>query len=69
VTVRDGGQVQARIPLRLATAVPEIKHSAALGSVVVLSATLSGVVLAAGAAIGLTMFWREWSRGSTRRKY
>jgi len=63
VTVRDGGQVQARIPLRLATAVPQIKHSAVLDSVVVVSATLSGLVLAAGAAIGLTMFWREWSRG------
>jgi serine-type D-Ala-D-Ala carboxypeptidase (penicillin-binding protein 5/6) len=69
VTVRDGGRVQARIPLRLATAVPAIKHSTALASVFVLSATLSGLVLAAGAAIGLTMFWREWSRGSTRRKH
>ncbi|HTX12071.1 MAG TPA: D-alanyl-D-alanine carboxypeptidase family protein [Solirubrobacteraceae bacterium] len=63
VTVRDGGQVQARIPLRLGSALPAIKHSTALDSVFVLSATLSGLVLAAGAAIGLTMFWREWSRG------
>jgi hypothetical protein len=63
VTVRDDGQVQARIPLRLASALPAIKHSPALASVFVLSATLSGLVLAAGAAIGLTMFWREWSRG------
>jgi serine-type D-Ala-D-Ala carboxypeptidase (penicillin-binding protein 5/6) len=63
VTVRDGGEVQARIPLRLASALAAIKHSAALASVFVLSATLSGLVLAAGAAIGLTMFWREWSRG------
>jgi serine-type D-Ala-D-Ala carboxypeptidase (penicillin-binding protein 5/6) len=63
VTVRDGRQVQARIPLLLATAVPQIRHSAVLDSVVVVSATLSGLVLAAGAAIGLTMFWREWSRG------
>ncbi len=63
VTVRDGGEVQARIPLRLASALGAIKHSAALASVFVLSATLSGLVLAAGAAIGLTMFWREWSRG------
>jgi D-alanyl-D-alanine carboxypeptidase (penicillin-binding protein 5/6) len=69
VAVRDGGQVQARIPLLLASALPQIKHSAALDSVFVLSATLSGLVLAAGAAIGLTMFWREWSRGSTRRKH
>jgi serine-type D-Ala-D-Ala carboxypeptidase (penicillin-binding protein 5/6) len=69
VTVRDGGQVQARIPLLLASALPQIKHSAVLDSVFVLSATLSGLVLAAGAAIGLTMFWREWSRGSTRRNH
>ena len=64
VAVRDGGQVQARIPLRLASALPQIRHSAtSLKGVVVLSATLSGLVLAAGAAIGLRMFWREWSRG------
>ena len=63
VAVRDGGQVQARIPLRLASALPAIKHSTALAGVFVLSATLSGLVLAAGAAIGLRMFWREWSRG------
>ena len=63
VTVRDGGQVQARIPLRLASALPAVKHSTALAGVFVLSATLSGLVLAAGAAIGLRMFWREWSRG------
>jgi serine-type D-Ala-D-Ala carboxypeptidase (penicillin-binding protein 5/6) len=63
VTVRDGAKIQARIPLRLAVAVPKVRHSHALASVVVLSATLSGLVLAAGAVIGLTMFWREWSRG------
>ncbi|MFZ0376696.1 MAG: D-alanyl-D-alanine carboxypeptidase family protein [Solirubrobacteraceae bacterium] len=63
VAVRDGRQVQARIPLRLASALPAIKHSTALAGVFVLSATLSGLVLAAGAAIGLRMFWREWSRG------
>ena len=63
VTVRDGTKVQARIPLRLAAAVPKVRHSHTLASVVVLSATLSGLVLAAGAVIGLTMFWREWSRG------
>lgn len=62
--VRDGSQVQARIPLVLAAALPQIRHpTTALKSVVVLSATLSGLVLAAGAAIGLRMFWREWSRG------
>jgi serine-type D-Ala-D-Ala carboxypeptidase (penicillin-binding protein 5/6) len=63
VTVRAGGRVQDRIPLRLAAALPQIRHSTVLGSMVVLSATLSGLVLAAGAAIGLRMFWREWSRG------
>ena len=68
VSVREGGQVQARIPLLLAGAVPKIRHSTALKSVVVLSATLSGLVLAAGAVIGLTMFWREWSRGNARRR-
>jgi serine-type D-Ala-D-Ala carboxypeptidase (penicillin-binding protein 5/6) len=63
VTVRAGGKVQSRIPLVLAAALPQIRHSVVLGSVFVLSATLSGLVLAAGAAIGLRMFWREWSRG------
>ena len=63
VTVRDAGRVQDRIPLRLAEALPQIRHSTVLGSMVVLSATLSGLVLAAGAGIGLRMFWREWSRG------
>jgi serine-type D-Ala-D-Ala carboxypeptidase (penicillin-binding protein 5/6) len=63
VTVRAGGRVQDRIPLRLAAALPQIRHSTVLGGMVVLSATLSGLVLAAGAAIGLRMFWREWSRG------
>jgi len=63
VTVRDGRHVQARIPLELAVALPQIRHSTVLKSMVVLSATLSGLVVAAGAAIGLRMFWREWSRG------
>jgi serine-type D-Ala-D-Ala carboxypeptidase (penicillin-binding protein 5/6) len=58
-----GGRVQARIPLELAAALPEIRVSKGPGKVVVLSATLSGLVLAAGAAIGLRMFWREWTRG------
>jgi serine-type D-Ala-D-Ala carboxypeptidase (penicillin-binding protein 5/6) len=58
-----GGRVQARIPLELAAALPEIRISKGPGKVVVLSATLSGLVLAAGAAIGLRMFWREWTRG------
>jgi serine-type D-Ala-D-Ala carboxypeptidase (penicillin-binding protein 5/6) len=58
-----GGRVQARIPLELAAALPQIRTSKGPGRVVVLSATLSGLVLAAGAAIGLRMFWREWARG------
>jgi serine-type D-Ala-D-Ala carboxypeptidase (penicillin-binding protein 5/6) len=58
-----GGRVQARIPLELAAALPQIRTSKGPARVVVLSATLSGLVLAAGAAIGLRMFWREWTRG------
>jgi D-alanyl-D-alanine carboxypeptidase (penicillin-binding protein 5/6) len=62
-TITAGGRVQARIPLELAVALPQIRASKGPGKVVVLSATLSGLVLAAGAAIGLRMFWREWTRG------
>jgi serine-type D-Ala-D-Ala carboxypeptidase (penicillin-binding protein 5/6) len=62
-TVLANGRVQARIPLRLASAVPQIRHQKHIRRVVVLSATLSGVVLAAAAAIGLRMFWRAWTRG------
>ena len=61
--VMAGSHVQARIPLQLAAAVPEIRPSTGLKKVVVLSATLSVVVVALGAAIGLRMFWREWTRG------
>jgi serine-type D-Ala-D-Ala carboxypeptidase (penicillin-binding protein 5/6) len=63
VQVLDGHKVLKRIPLRLASAVPEVKVSTAMGSVVLLSVTLLGLVVAVGAAIGLTMFWREWHRG------
>jgi serine-type D-Ala-D-Ala carboxypeptidase (penicillin-binding protein 5/6) len=58
-----GGRVQTRIPLELVSAVPKLRTSKGPGRVVVLSATLSGLVLAAGAAIGLRMFWRELTRG------
>jgi serine-type D-Ala-D-Ala carboxypeptidase (penicillin-binding protein 5/6) len=58
-----GGRVQARIPLELVSAVPKLEASKGPDKVVVLSATLSGLVLAVGAAIGLRMFWREWTRG------
>jgi D-alanyl-D-alanine carboxypeptidase (penicillin-binding protein 5/6) len=61
--VLANGRVQARIPLRLESAVPQIRPSKGLKRVVVVSATLSGVVLAAGAVIGLRMFWRGSSRG------
>jgi serine-type D-Ala-D-Ala carboxypeptidase (penicillin-binding protein 5/6) len=58
-----GGRVRARIPLELAAALPQIRTSTGPGKAVVLSATLSGLVLAVGAGIGLRMFWREWTRG------
>jgi hypothetical protein len=57
------GRVRARIPLELVSAVPQLRTSKGPGRVVVLSATLSGLVLAAAAAIGLRMFWRELTRG------
>ncbi len=61
--IMAGSRVQARIPLELAAALPQIRVSKGLKRVVVLSATLSGLVLAAGAAIGLRMFLRESTRG------
>ena len=61
--ILDGRRVQARIPLELVSAVPKLRTSKGPGRVVVLSATLSGLVLAAAAAIGLRMFWRELTRG------
>jgi serine-type D-Ala-D-Ala carboxypeptidase (penicillin-binding protein 5/6) len=65
VQVLEGHRVVKRIPLLLAAEVPQVKVkvSTALGGVVLLSVTLSGLVVAVGAAIGLTMFWREWHRG------
>jgi serine-type D-Ala-D-Ala carboxypeptidase (penicillin-binding protein 5/6) len=63
VAVVANHRVVTRIPLLLATALPQIrKHSAV--SALVISVTLSGLVVAAGAVIGLTMFWREWTRGT-----
>ena len=35
-----------------------------IASAVVVSVTLSGLLVAAGAAVGLTMFWREWTSGT-----
>jgi hypothetical protein len=50
--------------LLLASAVPAIKKSHQVASALVVSVTLSGLLVAVGAAIGLTMFWREWTRGT-----
>jgi serine-type D-Ala-D-Ala carboxypeptidase (penicillin-binding protein 5/6) len=63
VAVVAGGRVVARIPLLLASALPQIKKSRSIASAVVVSVTLFGLLVAAGAAVGLTMFWREWTRG------
>jgi D-alanyl-D-alanine carboxypeptidase (penicillin-binding protein 5/6) len=63
VQVLEGHRVVKRIPLLLAAELPKVKVSTAMGSVVLLSVTLFGLVVAVGVAIGLTMFWREWHRG------
>jgi serine-type D-Ala-D-Ala carboxypeptidase (penicillin-binding protein 5/6) len=63
VAVLAGGKVVTRIPLLLTRALPLITTSHVLRDVVVASATLSGLVLAAAAAIGLSMFWRRMDRG------
>ena len=63
VAVVAGGRVVARIPLRTASLLPAVKHSRSIASAVVVSVTLFGLLVAAGAAIGLTMFWRELTRG------
>jgi hypothetical protein len=48
----------------LAAELPQIKKAKSTASAMVLSATLFGLLVAAGAAIGLTMFWRQWTRGT-----
>jgi D-alanyl-D-alanine carboxypeptidase (penicillin-binding protein 5/6) len=63
VSVVAGNRVVARVPLVLAAPLPKIRPPATHPSALALSVTLSGLVLAAGAAIGLTMFWRRSSRG------
>ncbi len=68
VAVLEGGHVVTRVPLLLAAEVPQIRKPKSIDSVVVVSVTLSGLLVAAGAAIGLTMFWREWSRGTRRAR-
>jgi serine-type D-Ala-D-Ala carboxypeptidase (penicillin-binding protein 5/6) len=64
VSVVENHRVVTRIPLLLVSAVPAVKKSHPVASAVVVSVTLSGLVVAVGAAIGLTMFWREWTRGT-----
>jgi D-alanyl-D-alanine carboxypeptidase (penicillin-binding protein 5/6) len=64
VAVVAGERVVTRIPLLLAADLPQIKKPKSVTSVIVVSATLSGLLVAVGAAIGLTMFWREWTRGT-----
>jgi len=56
--------VVARIPLLLGAALPQIRKPKSIASVMVVSVTLFGLLVAVGAAIGLTMFWREWTRGT-----
>ncbi len=53
-------RVMARIPLLLAVQLSKVRRKTSLAGVVVLSVTLSGLLVAAGAALGLTMFWRKW---------
>ena len=62
VAVLADQRVMARIPLLLAAQLPKLRRKTSLAGVVVLSVTLSGLLVAAGAAIGLTMFWRKWHR-------
>ncbi len=64
VAVLEGHRVLTRIPLLLPAELPQIKKPKSIANVIVVSVTLSGLLVAAGAAIGLTMFWREWTRGT-----
>ena len=64
VAVLEGHRVLTRIPLLLPAELPQIKKPKSIANVIVVSATLSGLLVAAGAAIGLTMFWSEWTRGT-----
>jgi len=69
VAVRADHRVVARIPLLLAAQLPKVRPKTSLESVVVLSVTLSGLLVAAGAALGLTMFWRRWHRDNAPRDH
>jgi len=68
VAVLEGRQVVTRLPLVLGAALPQIKKPESIASVIVVSVTLSGLLVAAGAVIGLTMFWRGWTRGTRGRR-
>jgi len=68
VAVLENHRVVTRIPLLLATALPQIRKKHSAVSALVISVTLSGLVVAAAAVIGLTMFWREWTRGTRGRR-
>jgi D-alanyl-D-alanine carboxypeptidase (penicillin-binding protein 5/6) len=63
IRVLAGRRVVARIPLLLAHAVPQPAPHRRRPSALTVSVTLSGLVMAAGAAFGLRRFWRESSRG------
>ena len=63
VAVVEDQRVVTRIPLLLADAVPQIRKKDSAVSALFVSVTLSGLVVAVGALIGLTMFWRELTRG------
>jgi serine-type D-Ala-D-Ala carboxypeptidase (penicillin-binding protein 5/6) len=61
--ILDGGRPVARVPLELASALPLIRHTHFDPVLLVVSVTLSGLLIAAGAVVGLAMFWRHWTRG------
>lgn len=63
VVVVAGMRRVATIPLLLAAPVLAPASSISSAAVLVVSVTLSGLLVAAGAAIGLAMFWRRWTRG------
>jgi D-alanyl-D-alanine carboxypeptidase (penicillin-binding protein 5/6) len=63
VAVLENHRVVTRVPLLLEAALPQIRKKHSDVSALGISVTLLGLVVAAGAVIGLTMFWREWTRG------
>jgi serine-type D-Ala-D-Ala carboxypeptidase (penicillin-binding protein 5/6) len=63
VAILENHRVVTRVPLLLKAALPQIRKKHSDVSALGISVTLLGLVVAAGAVIGLTMFWREWARG------